>query len=284
MADLRAVRGASGPHVFSRAASANNRVGPQPFTHFARRIVELARVRAGSRVLDVATGTGAILLAAAERAGAHGDLVGVDLSEAMLARAAEEARERQLANVDLKVMDAQRLDFPHASFDHAFCGFALSSLPDKAASLAGIARVLRPGGSLGVVDAPSWFFLHDPRWAPLAAAFRSFGVAVGDYEPDRERARLVEALSEAGLDVTLATEERYPLTFSDEEEWWRWMWSHGTRSLLEAVPGDQLEALKRALVREIAHCRGDDGRIEGGLAAHLLVATKPPAQRAAAAL
>lgn len=68
VADLRAERGASGPHVFSRAAFAYNRVGPQPFTHFARRIVELAGVRECSRVLDVVTGTGAILRAAAERA------------------------------------------------------------------------------------------------------------------------------------------------------------------------------------------------------------------------
>ena len=76
----------------------------------------------------------------------------------------------------------------------------------------------------------------------------------------------------------LGTEERYPLTFSDEEEWWAWMWSHGTRSLLEAVPGAQLEALKRALARELGHCRGDDGRIHGDLAAHVLVAVNPSAK------
>ena len=49
----------------------------------------------------------------------------------------------------------------------------------------------------------------------------------------------------------LACEERYPLRLSGEDEWWAWMWSHGTRSLLEVVPGEEREALRRALVLEL---------------------------------
>lgn len=108
--DDRAVRHASGPPVYSRAAPTYNRVGPRPFTHFARRLVDRAAVAQGARVLDVATGTGTILLAAAERAGERGVLVGVDLSEEMLGRAADEVRQEGLANVELRVMDAQRLE------------------------------------------------------------------------------------------------------------------------------------------------------------------------------
>jgi O-methyltransferase / aklanonic acid methyltransferase len=263
--------------VFSRAAASYNRAGPRPFTHFARRIVDLAAVAPGSRVLDVATGTGAILLAAAERTGAEGFLVGVDLSDEMLARAHQEVRDRDLANVELRRMDAQQLDFDGASFDYAFCGFALTSLPDQADALAGIARVLRPGGRFGIVEAPSWFFLHDPRWARQAEVFRNFGVAVGDYEPGHERALLIEALRHAGFSDISATEEPYPLIFSDEEEWWAWMWSHGSRSLLEAVPDEKLVDLRQALAIELADCRDDEGTIRGKLAAHLLVAAKRPA-------
>lgn len=271
--EYRAVRHASGPPVYSRAAPTYNRVGPRPFTHFARRLVDLAAVEQGARILDVATGTGAILLAAAERTGEQGFLVGVDLSEEMLARAADEVRHRGLANVDLRVMDAQRLDF-EAEFDYAFCRFALTSLPDRAAALAGMARALRPGGKVGLVEAPSWFFLHDPRWARQGEVFKSFGVAVGDYQPERERADLVEGLRRAGLSDISATEEPYSLVFSDEEEWWAWMWSHGSRSLLEAVPGEKVEALREALAAELPD-RDADGMVRGRLSAHLLVATKP---------
>lgn len=273
----RAVPHASGPSVYSRAAATYNRLGPRIFTHFARRIVEQAAVRQGSRVLDVATGTGSILLAAAERSGERGALLGVDLSEEMLARAAEEVRERRLANVDLQVMDAQRLEVEHASFDNAFCGFALSSLPDRAGALAGTWRALRAGGRLGLVEAPSWFFLHDPRWAGQASVFKRFGVEVGAYQPERERGNLIELLREAGFGDVSATEETYPLVFSDEDEWWAWMWSHGSRSLLEAVQEDTLEELRESLAAELASCRDDDGRYRGKLSAHLLVATKPSA-------
>src|SRR5947207_13353245 len=64
--------------VFARAAA-----GYQHITHFpplGRRLVELAAIPAGARVLDVATGRGAILFPAAERVGAHGQVMGVDLS------------------------------------------------------------------------------------------------------------------------------------------------------------------------------------------------------------
>ena len=229
-------------------------------------------------MLDVATGTGAILLAAAERTGEAGSLVGVDLSEEMLARAGEELRDRGLANVDLQKMDAQQLDFDDHSFDYAFCGFALGSLPDQAAALGGIARVLRRGGRLGIVEAPSWFFLHDPRWARQGEVFKNFGVAVGDYRPEQERRRLIEALCRVGFRDISATEETYPLTFSNEDEWWAWMWSHGSRSLLEAIPGEKLPDLRQALAIELARCRDDHGTIRGKLAAHLLVAAKPLAQ------
>lgn len=272
-ADERAVPATGGSSVFSRAASNYNKVGPRHFEHFARRLVDLAGVRRGARVLDVATGTGAILLTAAERIGDDGYLVGVDVSEEMLTRAASAIRARGLMNAEVQVMDAQRLTF-QGEFDYVFCGFALSSLPDVSAALTGVARALRPAGRVGLVDAPSWFFLHDPRWAGQAEVFRSFGVAVGDYEPDRERDDLVGALRRTGLRDITATQESCPLVFAGEDEWWTWMWSHGSRSLLEAVSEDQLESLKEALAAELPPS-AYDGSIRGKLSAHVLLADAP---------
>src|SRR5688572_8929215 len=65
--------------VFSRAAPTYNSVGPRHFTHFARRLVDYVNVQPGDHVLDVATGTGEVLLAAAERCGDTGRLLGIDL-------------------------------------------------------------------------------------------------------------------------------------------------------------------------------------------------------------
>src|SRR6188768_1235012 len=85
------------------------------FAHFGRRLVEIVGVEPGHRVLDVASGRGAVLFPAAERVGAAGEAVGVDLAEGMVRAANEEAERRGLGTL-VRVMDAERLDFPDATF------------------------------------------------------------------------------------------------------------------------------------------------------------------------
>jgi ubiquinone/menaquinone biosynthesis C-methylase UbiE len=74
-------RHSEGAGVFERAATTYERVGPPFFSHYGRGLVDLVEVQPGSRVLDVATGTGAVLLVAAERAGHTGKVIGVDLAQ-----------------------------------------------------------------------------------------------------------------------------------------------------------------------------------------------------------
>jgi ubiquinone/menaquinone biosynthesis C-methylase UbiE len=255
--------------VFSRAAGTYDSVGPRHFTYFARELVEFAGVEPGSRVLDVATGTGAVLLAAAERAGGSGRLVGIDLTAAMLERAASEVRRRSLSGVELQLMDAHQLDFANNSFDYVLCSFAFLSLREKELALEEFARVLAPGGWVCLLDAYGWFFQHDPRWAWQEDVLRSFGAL-----PERDARTygpgyLEGALETCGLDAVSASEQCCELLFRDEEELWRWMWSHGSRGLLEAVPQHRLEELRKALFRGLAACTEADGMIHGTLRAVL---------------
>src|SRR5438132_7578293 len=87
---------------FSRAAATYDMVGPRHFEYFARRLVEFVGVRRGESVLDAATGTGEVLLLATNRVGRSGHVLGVDVSTAMLDRAAAMVREHGILNVDLK--------------------------------------------------------------------------------------------------------------------------------------------------------------------------------------
>lgn len=176
--------------VFSRAALSYDMVGPRQFTYFADRLVEFVAPQAGSDVLDVATGTGAILLALSERIGEHGRLVGVDLSPDMLERAAARVRDRSLANVALHLMDAEALELDDESFDYVLSSFGLSSLPDRPGALQEFRRVLRPGGRIGLLDAFGWYFQHDRRWAWQEEVLRSFGAVRGDHHPDAEASLL----------------------------------------------------------------------------------------------
>jgi SAM-dependent methyltransferase len=102
----------------------------------------LAALPAGARVLDVATGAGA-LLTAALREGA--DATGIDFSPEMVRIAGARAAAIRAGDHAL-VMDGQQLDFPANSFDAAFSIFGVFMFPNAAAGFAEMARVLRPGG------------------------------------------------------------------------------------------------------------------------------------------
>jgi len=128
-------------------------------TPVARRMIAMADISAGQRVLDIGTGTGVVALEAAKAAGVGGSCVGIDLSEKMLASARANARLAGLAErIEFKAMDAEALQFEDASFDVVVSLFALLHFPDPAMALKEMFRVLRPGGTLvlAVGSAPPW--------------------------------------------------------------------------------------------------------------------------------
>lgn len=109
------------------------------------RMLDLAGIALGNRVLDVAAGTGEQTLLAARRVGANGSVLATDIAARMLAGAAEAARQAGLGNVETRVLDARSLDLEPASFDGAISRLALMLIPERNKALAGIHRALKPG-------------------------------------------------------------------------------------------------------------------------------------------
>ena len=124
--------------------------------HVSDRLLELAEIRPGKRVLDVATGVGEPAVTAGHRVGPTGHVVATDQSPQMLAIAQERAAAQGLQNIEFKVTDAEALDFPENTFDGVLCRWGLMFLPDLAAALNGMWRSLTPGGRLAacVWDVP----------------------------------------------------------------------------------------------------------------------------------
>lgn len=150
-----------------------------------RRAADLAAVKPGGRVLDVATGTGDLAFEVGHRVAPGGAVVGVDFSEEMLRLAREKAARRaEVTSSPVEVTitfehgNAMQLAFDDDSFDAATVGFGARNFADLRRGLAEMARVVRPGGRVVVLEITtptkpplSWFFeIWFDRIVPILGA------------------------------------------------------------------------------------------------------------------
>jgi demethylmenaquinone methyltransferase/2-methoxy-6-polyprenyl-1,4-benzoquinol methylase len=127
-----------------------------------RRAADLAEIGPGSRALDVATGTGDLAIALADRVGLEGEVVGVDFSERMLGLARAKANGLPIR---FAMANALALPFGDEEFDAATVGFGARNFSDLDRGLHEMARVVRPGGRVVVLE------ITTPRRAPLSTFF-----------------------------------------------------------------------------------------------------------------
>ncbi len=128
--------------------------------------LEMSGVREGSRVLDVASGSGDLALAFAKRAGATGQVWMTDINAAMLAVGRDKLIDAGLFP-PLALCDAEKLPFPADTFDCVSVAFGLRNMTRKERALAETTRVTRPGGRVIVLE-------FSRPWKPLAGAYDAY--------------------------------------------------------------------------------------------------------------
>ena len=114
-------------------------------------MLDLAGVQTGSRVLDVAAGTGESTLMIACRVGPKGHVLAADVSASMLNVAAEAARQAGLANVETRVMNAENIELDSDTFDAVICRIALMLFSTPGKALNRMRRVVNSGGKVAVM-------------------------------------------------------------------------------------------------------------------------------------
>jgi len=173
-----------------------------------QRLVTAAHLTGDERVLDIATGPGYIAEAFAVAAR---EVVGVDLTDAMLAIAKERTKDRGISNISFRAADAQNLPFENSAFDVVVCRLALHHLLKPLQVLREMARVCRAGGKVLVEDIYAsehperaafqerWEILRDPSHvrtlalSELLQLFRDSGLetdsvtTADDLTPEVER-------------------------------------------------------------------------------------------------
>jgi demethylmenaquinone methyltransferase/2-methoxy-6-polyprenyl-1,4-benzoquinol methylase len=116
-----------------------------------RYAADRAELRAGDTAIDAATGTGDLAFELARRVVPGGEVVGVDFAAPMLALARRKARGRDLP-VRFELGDAMRLPFRDGTFAAATCAFGIRNMDDRPGALREMARVVRPGGRVVILE------------------------------------------------------------------------------------------------------------------------------------
>jgi demethylmenaquinone methyltransferase/2-methoxy-6-polyprenyl-1,4-benzoquinol methylase len=132
--------------------------------------IDRGGVREGSRVLDVAGGSGDLSLAFARRAGKSGQVWLTDINNAMLTRGRDRLADKGFL-LPVAQCDAEKLPFPDAYFDCVSVAFGLRNMTHKDLALAEMFRVLRPGGRLLVLE-------FSRIWKPLAPIYDAYSFKV----------------------------------------------------------------------------------------------------------
>jgi len=227
-------------------------------------LLDMARVGPGVRVLAVGAGAGGEAFDAAIRVGSAGHVVCTDLSPAMIDAAHQAAVDAGVKNIDFSVMDAQRLEFPDATFDAVISRNVLMFIPDITLGLTEMKRVLKPSGRVG---ATVWSGgERNPRLHGPLAAVRALGGQAPESATYRiglrlgTPAALRRAFRSAGLrhlEVRRVTLMADYVDLDDAVS--QAMEQPGTRELIGILGHAPQERLKRSLERRWARYAGPSG-------------------------
>jgi O-methyltransferase/aklanonic acid methyltransferase len=222
--------------MFDGAATSYNRVGPSFFSRCGECLVDKMPLGLGANVLDIATGTGAVLLPATRRVGPEGTVTGIDLSSAILQEAERATRAEGLTNVELRKMDAENLEFPERAFDGVTCAFALFLFPDVEVALREMYRVCKPGGCVGVTlfnKTPPSF---EPGFSILFQQSIAYGVGIQmPGQASHTPQEVVTLLSRFGFRSIETHCETNDLIYASAEEWWAFLLTVGPRATIMSM-------------------------------------------------
>ncbi len=232
----------------------------------SQRLLDLARVAPGDRVLDLACGIGEPALSAARRVGAEGSVTAVDLAPTMLEIARARAREAGVEDMTLLEMDAAAPDFPEASFDAVLSRWGLMFVPELAATLEKVFRLLPPGGrfAMAVWGRPEEVPSISLVGRVLARKLDLPPALVGARSPfdlaDLEGLR--KTLEAAGFEGFESAEVTVRNSYGSVEEYLRFRADLAAPDpRLDEVPEQRLAEAYRAVEAAVLPYRGEDGRV-----------------------
>ncbi len=224
------------------------------WSRHGQRAVDMLQLSPGATVLDVGCGTGASALPAARVVGPDGFVIGIDIAENMLARAAEKAARQGLDNARFKLADMAASGFDEESVDAVISVFSVFFVPDVERQMAELWRLLRPGGKLAVVV---W---GEDAFEPGRSIFGKemqrvrpdLPVAGRPWERFTSEGGLRRLLLDGGAAESSISYVRDRQALSEPEDWWTMAMGSGFRWEIEQLTLCQRQDVKAACLEQLA--------------------------------
>jgi ubiquinone/menaquinone biosynthesis C-methylase UbiE len=219
------------------------------WTLAGQRTVDGLGLEPGKLVLDVCCGSGSTAIPAARAVGPYGTVLGVDLSERLLALASAKAAAANLTNIQFKCVDINELRFPRSSCDAVICQFGIFQLPDMVAATKVLWSLVAPEGALAIT---TWGpRVHHPVRAAFWEAVERRRPDLVDPHRPTVRVATPEGLRRLYLDAGAGdpeiASETTMLPLDDADQFWTTLLGSGNRRVIEAL-GPEAAAVRAELV------------------------------------
>ena len=227
------------------------------WARFGRRTVERLGLKSGERVLDVCSGSGASAIPAAEKVAPAGRVTGIDLSEQLLGLARAKAKAQGLSNIEFRTGDMLELPFADREFDAVVCVFGVFFVPDMAAAVRSLWRVVKPGGRLAITTWGPRFFepANTAFWNSVRAERPELYKGFNPWDRIVEPAAVLALLREAGVQGGEAVAEAGEHPIPNPDAWWSAVLGSGYRGTVEQLDSAQRERVKQANLEYVRSSR-----------------------------
>ncbi|MCG8648219.1 MAG: methyltransferase domain-containing protein [Pirellulales bacterium] len=220
---------------------------------FGRQTIDRLNLASGARVLDVCCGSGASAIPAATAVGGTGEVVGIDLSERLLALARAKAARQGLENVQFAVGDMFDLPYGDAEFDAVVCVFGIFFAKDMSQSVRKLWDWVRPGGCLAITTWGPRIF--EPATTAFAGALQEMGLGRHNGPKPWQRVSTTSSmrsvLQKAGVAPREVTAKQHLHPITAPEDAWSIFMGSGYRGVLEQLSSAERERLRDLTIAAI---------------------------------
>jgi ubiquinone/menaquinone biosynthesis C-methylase UbiE len=243
--------------TFNAVADGYDGLPTRFFPQSAEQLVSFLNLNGNEQILDVATGTGWVALAAAKQLN-NGHVNAIDLSQGMLAQARQK-QQQNLSNITFTEMDMQNLEFADNYFDIAISAFSIFFVEDMTSQLQHIASKVK---NKGLVITSTFY---DDAFSPLATLFlerlATYGIEIPSLAWKRiaTKEQCTTIFNEAGLHDISCHQIDSGYFFRNADDWWYMIWNAGFRGLVAQLSDDDLIKFKQEHLAEVNQLATDEG-------------------------